>query len=47
MYTVYDEMACEVLLETKDEKEARKVAYNHQCILMLDGIVINDYSCEW
>ena len=47
MYTVYDEMACAVLLETKNEKEAREKAYNHQCVLMLDGKVIHDYSCDW
>ena len=47
MYTVLDEMACEVLLKTEDEKEARAMAYNHQCVLMLNGEVIHDYSCDW
>ena len=47
MYKVFDEMAGEILLETTDEKEARAVAYNHQCILALDGKVIHDYSCDW
>lgn len=44
-YTVLDEMAMEVLMETTDEKVARDKAYNHQCVLMKDGIVIRDYSC--
>ena len=46
-FTVYDEMACEVLLKTTDEKEARAKAYNHQCVLLKDGQVIHDYSCDW
>ena len=47
MYTVLDEMACEVLLKTENEKEARAMAYNHQCVLMLNDKVIHDYSCDW
>lgn len=45
MYTVLDEMAMAVLLQTDDETEARNKAYNHQCVLMKDGEVIRDYSC--
>jgi len=44
-YIVYDEMACAVLLVTENETEARKKAFNHQCILKKDGAVIKDYSC--
>ena len=46
-YTVFDEMASEVLLTTKNEKEARAKAYNHQCVLLYNGKVIHDYSCDW
>ena len=46
-FIVYDEMACEVLLKTTDEKEARAKAYNHQCVLFKDGHVLHDYSCDW
>jgi hypothetical protein len=45
MYKVYDEMACAVILETPDKKLAHDEAYNHQCILMLNGKVIKDFSC--
>ena len=44
-YTVYDEMACQVLLKTTDEAAARDKAYDHQCVLFFDGKVIHDYSC--
>lgn len=47
MYIVFDEMAMAVLLETEDETEARNKAYNHQCVLMKDSTVIQDYSCDW
>lgn len=46
-YIVFDEMANSVLLVTTDEKEARDKAYNHQCVLMKDGVVVTDYSCNW
>ena len=45
MYTVYDEMACQTLLETDNKQDAYQTAYNHQCVLMLDGKVIRDFSC--
>lgn len=44
-YTVYDEMACEVLLKTNDEAKARYKAYDHQCVLFFDGKFKHDYSC--
>ena len=44
-YVVFDECAMDVLLETTDETAARDKAYNHQCVLFLDGKVIKDYSC--
>ena len=45
MYTVFDEMAFEVLLTTEDKKEAFETAYNYQCVLMFNGKVIRDFSC--
>jgi len=47
LYRVHDEMAMEDLLETNDLREARDVAYNHQCILIdnINNKVIHDYSC--
>ena len=47
MYTVFDEMAMEVLLTTDDLTEAKKVAYNHQCILKQGDKVLHDYSCDF
>lgn len=47
MYTVFDEMSCEIVLETTDEKAARDEAYNRQCVLFKDGKVIHDYSCDY
>lgn len=47
MYTVFDEMSMSVLLETTDLKQAREMAYNHQCVLKKDGKVIHDYSCDY
>ncbi len=44
-YEVYDEMACQTLLETTDKKEAHATAFNSQCVLKLNGTVIKDYSC--
>jgi len=46
-YTVYDEMGCEVLMNTTDRKEAEDCAYNHQCVLFYDGKVLHDYSCDY
>ena len=45
MYTVFDEMGFSVIKETEDLKEAQDCAYNHQCVLLEDGIVLKDYSC--
>lgn len=47
MFIVFDEMSMFILLKTKDEKEARNMAYNHQCILMFNNKVIHDYSCDY
>jgi len=45
MYTVLDEMAMQIILTTEDKKIAVETAYNHQCVLMLNGKVIKDFSC--
>lgn len=47
LYTVFDEMAFEVLLLTDDIQEAHEKAYNHQCVLIDNHTnkVIKDYSC--
>jgi len=47
IYTVFDEMAMSELLRTDDKTEAQEKAYNHQCILMKNGKVLKDYSCDW
>ena len=47
IYEVFDEMAMQELLKTENEAEARAMAYNHQCVLKLNGIQIHDYSCDW
>lgn len=47
MYIVFDEMANEEVLKTEDLKEAMDEAYNRQCILIKDGKVIHDYSCDY
>lgn len=46
LYTVYDEMACEILLETSNLKTAQKKAFNYQCLLINNKTrkVIKDYS---
>ena len=44
-YTVYDEMACQVLLKTMDKSAAEAEAYNYQCVLFLDDKFFHDYSC--
>lgn len=46
-YTVYDEMACEVLLKTNDKKAAEDKAYDHQCVLFYNGKVFHDYSSDY
>ncbi len=45
IYVVFDEMSMMELLRTENESEAREKAYNHQCILLLNGKQIHDYSC--
>ena len=47
VYTVFDEMAMMELLKTENEAEARAMAYNYQCVLLLNGKVIHDYSCDY
>jgi len=44
MYTIVDEMCC-YSEETICRKKAFKEAFNRQCVLMLNGIVIKDFSC--
>lgn len=47
MYRVYDEMACETIVETDDANLAIDTAYNYQAVLIENatGRVISDYSC--
>ena len=44
MYTILDEMSMQKW-ETICRKKAFKMAFEYQCVLMLDGIVIKDFSC--
>ena len=43
MYQIIDEMAMQTW-ETICIKKAYELAFNYQCVLMLDGIVIKDFS---